>query len=184
MNGKTPCIEVIKLTDHEKQLYTLVFSVSQPYFGENRFEILKASQELTVSLITRNAIPQHRVDYFMKPEYKLGRTTKSWFEIFDDNNRGISKYSHPNFLKFLKYFIHGADLPEKIKSDCEDIVSNHMFYRDDSIIELKDYFRKYYAHSNNLNISENLEEKIFQLGLDLGLNLFNAKLLRNYCMKL
>ena len=76
-------IEGVELTKDEKELYDKIFSVELTNWGDDRFEIFEVVEKLTISLINRKVIPQHRIDYFTQREYQLGRTKKIWYQIFE-----------------------------------------------------------------------------------------------------
>lgn len=183
MEEAVTTIERVELTREEKELYDKVFSVNLPYWGDDRFEIFEAAEKLTISLIDREVIPKHRREYFTKPEYQLGRSKRTWYQIFDDHNPGTSKFGHPNFIKFLKYFIDGADFPVSVRERCEQIVSRHSFYPEDAREELKDYLRSVYGKRGHLKKPTYFDENVFQLGLDLGLPLSSASRLRKEAMR-
>src|SRR5260370_25677021 len=69
--------------------------------------------DLMASLIKRNAIPNHRVQYFTNPDYHFGSTKGAYKDVFERNGtKGREIFEHPHFLKFLRYFLFGASLPE------------------------------------------------------------------------
>jgi hypothetical protein len=68
---------------------------------------------LMKSLVNREAIPEPRKKYFDDPTYRRGRLKGSRKELFERNGTaGEDIYHHPNFLKHLRYFLMGADLPQ------------------------------------------------------------------------
>ena len=90
--------------------------LSQITFDSKRNpEILQASCRsaglLATSLLRRNAVPAVRRRYFSDPELNIG-SKKSRKEGFE--SKGVSATAilrHPHFLKYLRYFIYGPDLP-------------------------------------------------------------------------
>ncbi len=82
-------------------------------------ESCQAAGELTKMLLERNAIPKIRVEYFTNPEFNISQGgRKSRKEIFEGNGtKGDKILFHGNFLKYLKYFIYGSDLPANVISE-------------------------------------------------------------------
>jgi hypothetical protein len=88
---------------------------------EDWIRICEAAHDLTISLLTRGAIPQIRWEYFTKPKYNAGPGKKSRQQVFESNGTcGEEILRHPHFLKYLEYFIFGPALPEATKAGfCE-----------------------------------------------------------------
>lgn len=65
-------------------------------------------------LLSRGAIPAHRLEYFNEPQYALGQNTsyRGRFEL--NGNSEDEMYGHYSFRKFLRYFLCGADLPGRV----------------------------------------------------------------------
>lgn len=71
--------------------------------------------ELTKLLQDRDAIPQHRWEYFINPDYNIGGRGKSRYDVFRENLRsGQDICEHPHFLPYLRYFVLGPDLPKSV----------------------------------------------------------------------
>ncbi len=86
--------------------------------GQTQFVV-----QLMESLLDRGAIPEIRLLYWNDPEYKVGRpkiSHKGLFERSHDSDAAI--YEHANFLDYLRYFIFGAQLPEKAIAEFEEVV--------------------------------------------------------------
>lgn len=104
----------IALTDSEKTLLEQI--ALAPQFCVQEYETAVKNGELACtlmhSLIARDAIPEPRVRYFSDPDCKAGKVKGSRRAMFERNGtRGDEVYRHPNFIKYLLYFINGADLP-------------------------------------------------------------------------
>ena len=71
-------------------------------------------------MFERQAIPDLRIRYFTDPTLNIG-LSKSRKEVFESNGTsGADILSHPHFLRHLKYFIYGPDLPvAAIHAFCE-----------------------------------------------------------------
>lgn len=79
--------------------------------------------ELAPILLRREAIPENRLRYFKDSEYNGGK--RSRMEIFIGNGTsGAEMFSHGNFLKYLRYFIHGADLPDQVKKEMAQVAGD------------------------------------------------------------
>ncbi len=71
--------------------------------------------ELLDLLDERSGIPQNRIAYFTDPEFNQGNHGRSRQQGFERNGcRGSEILRHPHFLKYLKYFLFGADLPSRV----------------------------------------------------------------------
>lgn len=103
----------IQLTEEELSLLRLI------RFDSHRIEDLRASsgpmQTLARSLLDRRAVPVVRLQYFTDPERNPGGRGKSRKEIFNSNGTaGSAILTHPHFLPYLYYFIHGPRLTDSI----------------------------------------------------------------------
>lgn len=132
---------------------------------------------LTNRLLSRKAIPDQRLSYFSDPEYNIGGRGKSRRDLFlrhghDDD----SLMRHGHFLKYLRYFIHGADLPESVvqafvrtAKDCGPITSGDIAPLSASARQL--------ARTQRLEPKAAADE-FFKLCLDLGMSVSNAASIR------
>jgi hypothetical protein len=67
------------------------------------------------SLMDRDAIPEVRRRYFVDAEYNPGGRGRSRLQGFERNGRyGDDIIRHPHFLKYLRYFILGCELPDAV----------------------------------------------------------------------
>lgn len=68
--------------------------------------------QLTTSLLDRDAIPVQRLRYFTDPDYYVGgRGSSRQSSFMGKGHDSESMMRHGHFLKYLRYFIYGADLP-------------------------------------------------------------------------
>jgi hypothetical protein len=82
-----------------------------------------ASAELAPLLLGRNAIPAERLAYFTDPECFDGE--RSRLDVFERNGtKGDEVFEHPNFLKHLRYFVHGSGLPLNVQQGMRDAVGD------------------------------------------------------------
>ncbi|MEH6435081.1 hypothetical protein [Massilia sp. DD77] len=112
----------IELTERESEL------LSEIAFRYTSHDELRASltpmAALTASLLERGAIPEVRLLYFTDPERNPGGRGKSRQQIFERNGTSEAEISaHPHFLKYLKYFIYGPDLPLSIVAKFKETMS-------------------------------------------------------------
>ena len=170
----------INLTPQEKALCDELgsFEINLDENYETRISKLEKCFALTESLFQRYAIPERRLLYFFNPEYNLSNPKKSHKNIFESNGTiGAAIYRHPHFLKYLKYFIYGADLPEETKNILHKKYESCTF--DDDFVEVA------YLHLKPLHAQLSAEEKtkfkeeVFKFCIDLGVDLRYSKNLKD-----
>ena len=90
---------------------------------ENRVDCLETMGQLAESLLKRKSIPRVRVEWFADPKLNAGGRGKSRRGVFEKNGTsGRDIFRHGNFMEYLRYFIHGPDLPkETIRGFCKII---------------------------------------------------------------
>ena len=127
---------------------------------------------LLKSLTDRQAIPSTRIKYWTDPDYFLGRTKSSHRGIFERNgNRGDEIYTHPHFLKFLRYFLFGAKLPAEVIASFEEKVGNPEWVTSSDIVPISHHAR---ALMRKYGLPHDAPEEFFKLALDMGLSLYTA----------
>lgn len=144
--------------------------VSQIRFGDSSHDALQRSCQLsapfTRSLLDRGAIPELRVRYVTDPALN-GRGTRSRKEDFERHGiRGDAIFSHGHFLKYLRYFIFGPDLPAAVIDEFYSLVGKEAYYPGDNIDELREFARSA-TRTNGLN-SQRASEEFFKLALECG----------------
>jgi hypothetical protein len=132
----------IELTEREIEL------LAQINFGHTRHDELNASlapmAALSASLLDRGAIPEIRLLYFTDPERNPGGRGKSRQQIFEKNGTTEAEIcAHPNFLKYLKYFIYGPDLPKTVIEKFKDTMSCSGYLTGGDINDLMPEARKF-----------------------------------------
>lgn len=125
-----------------------------------------ASAELMPLLLDRNAIPAERLAYFTDPGCLDGK--RSRLDVFEGNGtRGDEVFEHPNFLKHLRYFVHGSGLPLKVQQVMRDAVGDPIHFTSGDLEPLRvlarQLVRQYALGSAH-------SDAFFQLALDLGLS--------------
>ncbi len=139
--------------------------------------------QLTESLLKRNAIPDQRLKYFSDPEYHVGGRGSSRQELFLRNTGDFDKMlRHSHFLKYLRYFIHGADLPLPIITDYARTVENCGSITSGDIATLTATARQL-ASTHRLEPKSGAEE-FYKLCLDLNLGPNDATSIRSSVLKI
>jgi hypothetical protein len=125
--------------------------------------------QLTSSLLKRKAIPDHRLAYFSDPEYNVGGRGKSRRDVFFQNGHNDdSLMRHGHFLQYLRYFIHGADLPTELVASFKKAVENCGMVTSGDIAPLTATARQL-TRTHRLN-PKSAADEFFKLSLDLGLD--------------
>ncbi|NSX54812.1 hypothetical protein [Parasulfitobacter algicola] len=131
---------------------------------------------LLKSLAERGAIPEARLRYWSDPEYQIGRLKASHKGLFERNGRqGDEIYTHPHFLKYLRYFLFGAQLPARAIAEFEEVVGNPEWVSSGDITDITKGTR---AIVRKYGLQEEGEE-FYRLALDAGLNQWFAKSVRD-----
>jgi hypothetical protein len=125
------------------------------------------------SLGDRGAIPAHRVSYWNDPTFRSGRLKGSRKQLFERNGCfGEDIYTHPNFVRHLRYILLGADLPDEIVLAFEQEVGNPEWV---SYGDALDLGRKARALTRRHGLDASAaSEEFFKLALDLGLSADSA----------
>jgi hypothetical protein len=114
MDTQEPLIGAILLTPDESRILAAMKLHQEELFHD--IDAAQTNGELAVTLMTslllRRAVPQVRLKYFEDPTYRTGRIKGSYRQLFERNHTvGDEIFRHPNFLRHLRYFLFGADLP-------------------------------------------------------------------------
>lgn len=117
-------------------------------------------------LLRRKAIPERRVRYFDDPELNEGR--KSRLQVFEGNGTvGADIFGHGNFLRHLRYFIHGVALPERIKTQMAELVGDPSYFTSGDLEPVRKLARQL-ARSSGLGSASS--DSFFQLMNDVGVS--------------
>lgn len=146
--------------------------LSQISFPPTTHEALRLSCQfaprLARSLFERGAIPEIRRRYFTDPTLN-SRGQLSRKEGFERKGvRGDAILSHGHFLKYLRYFIFGPDLPPAVMDRFLELVENEPYYPGDNIEELRGFVRA--AIRRNSLEKQGAGEEFFKLALECGLS--------------
>lgn len=166
----------VELTREEAELL-IGIELDQTKLDHERY---KQQQPLVLrllkSLVERNAIPEVRRLYWSDPEYQIGRLKASHKGLFERNGRQVEEiYTHPHFLKYLRYCLFGAQLPEGAISEFEEAVGNPEWVSSGDITDItkgtRKIVRKYGLQTE--------DEEFYRLALDVGLNQSYAQIVRD-----
>jgi hypothetical protein len=136
--------------------------------------MLAASGKVTPMLLARGAIPERRQRCFTQPGWGAGR--KSRLEIFEGNGtKGAAIFSHGNFLKYLRFFIHGANLPSALKLAMRAQVGDAGWFTSGDREPLRKLARQL-ARAHGLDGSS--ADEFMYLCADLGLDVDDADSVR------
>lgn len=133
-----------------------------------------ASAELTPLLLARGAIPAERLAYFTDPDSFDGK--RSRLEVFERNGtKGDEVLEHPNFLKHLRYFVHGSRLPLRVQNAMRDIVGDPEHFTSGDLEPVR-VLARHLVRDQGLGATS--ADAFFQLMLDLGLSADQAHSVR------
>jgi hypothetical protein len=138
---------------------------------------------LVENLLDREAIPEYRLRYFVDPEYNIGNTKASLREMFLRNSGSDGEmYRHPHFLKYLRYFVFGADLPRNTKEAFAAKFDESDGDRRELVQFARGQFRALTART--LPQGHLLPEAFYQLALDSGCEQWDARAVRDAVKKI
>lgn len=152
----------------------LAFSNDHQAFRANA----ELAHQLTNRLLERDAIPVQRLRYFTDADYNPGGRGSSRRDVFERNGTfGDALLRHPHFLKFLRYFIHGAELPSSILTPFTKAVEDCGSITSGDIAPLSAAARQL-VRTHSLD-SKAAAEELYKLCLDLGLGADDAASIRS-----
>jgi hypothetical protein len=159
----------IELTDEEQALLNQITLDSAALRGHEHWQANgDAVCALMQSLVARNAVPEARRKYFTDPDYNPGGRGRSHQQEFEKNGcTGDEILRHASFLKFLKYFLQGPDLPKEVKERFREAVIGCGNLTSGDVVPLGKLARQL-VRDNQLNSSQASEE-FYKLALDCGI---------------
>lgn len=175
----------IELTEAEKELLARIdFKPSVTTYDAVAARANgEAAGALMKSLISRKGIPEIRMRFFTDPSFNVGGKGASRQQIFERNGtRGDAIFRHPHFLRHLRYFIYGADLPSSVDEGFVEKVACCQPVTSGDIIPLGDYARQQ-ARLHSLDAGRAAEE-FYKLALDCGLDASAARSIRDAVKRL
>jgi hypothetical protein len=173
----------IELTEKEEKQFDLALKCSPSRDYEENQKSLDALQELTESIIAREAIPKNRLKYFIDRDYQHSGTKLSRKEVFESNGtKGKKIFRHPHFIKYIDYFINGAKVTPNVYEFAKSIFVSHSF-QDEAIQELYDYLKSNRLIPTDKNSKNNFADEIFKLAVDLGFDSNYCKFIRTKILR-
>jgi hypothetical protein len=170
----------IELTASEQTLLEVIdFGVPLRNRDEKAVQsISDAAHDLMQSLLKRNGIPLVRLRFFTDPALNPSGKGRSPLQVFNtDGTRGDAVYRHGHFLKYLRYFLFGPDLPGSVIKAFRQAVSDSGPVTSGDIIPLGSCARQQ-ARAHKLEASRAAEE-FYKLALECGLEVFEARSIRS-----
>ena len=173
-----PILGPIALTHEERALADQIdFDLARIDDRESSLRSCALAYDLLQLLKARNAIPECRVRYFVDTEYNVrcrGNSRKDLFEAKGWSGAGI--YTHPHFLKYLRYFVMGTQLPVRFIDVFWRKVEERAPITSGDIEPLRAVVRQE-IRAHGLQRRDPAEE-VFKLALDCGLYLGHAIYMR------
>jgi len=124
-----------------------------------------AARQLAPLLLDRGAISKRRQRYFLEPEWGAGRM--SWMQMLEQQGVcGADILAHPGFLRILRFFIHGADLPEAVIVALREQVGEPKTFKGEELVPLCRLARQL-ARSHGLGAAH--ADDFLRLAAELGL---------------
>lgn len=123
---------------------------------------------LAVSLLDRGAVPAHRLAFFFDAAHNVGKPESVRAGLEQGDVSGDRVYEQAAFLKYLRYFICGPELPEKV----ERAFRRELGDPDGNKVNRSDHRRlvaKIRELARTLGTSDEQREKFYQLALEFGL---------------
>jgi hypothetical protein len=166
----------IELTDEE----TVLLSDIELDAMQLDYEKLKRQEPhvlgLLKSLLDRGAIPQTRLRYWSDPNFQNGRVKASHKGLFERNGTvGQEIYTHPHFLDYLRYFLFGAQLPERVIAEFGVVVGNPNWVTSGDVTNITKGTRRIVREYG----LQTEHEEFYRLALDMGLSLSFAQSVRD-----
>src|SRR5258708_11102619 len=114
--------KAIELTPAEKALAVRIdFDLAESYNADSWRPIADAMEELMRLLVARGAIAGPRLNFFKDPDYFIGGRGRSRLQMFEKNGTsGVDIFRHPNFVKYLRYFLYAPHLPVNVITSFQD----------------------------------------------------------------
>lgn len=165
----------IHLTDFEIALFdSIAFPPDDAMLaGERADNNSELAHLLAVSLFERNAVPAHRIRFFEDAEHNVGRSCSVRESLEHAGAEGDAVYARPEFLKYLRYFICGPELPEKV----ERVFRRELVERGGG--SQRRLVAKVRELARTLGASDEQREKFYQQALEFGLHALSAREIAN-----
>jgi hypothetical protein len=174
----------IDLTETEEALLReIVFDPPTDFGPDKSYHNGELATALLKSLMERKAIPQARLRYFADPAYHAENTKSSRYELFLRKVRSDEEmYCNPHFLKYLRYFIEGAQLPELIQETFYKKAQEHFIKVGELSSFARGLVREMRRRADALD-SYKLPDNFYKLALDCGCDAGDAQAIRRAVMQ-
>lgn len=168
------------LTDFEIALFDSISFPpdDQSLDGERAADNAELARILTVSLLDRDAVPAHRLAFFDEAVHNVGKSNSVRVCLEQDGASGDRVYEQAAFLKYLRYFVCGPELPEKV----ERAFRRELGDPDTNKVNRSDHRRlvgKIRELARTLGTTDEQREKFYQLALEFGLEATAARDISN-----
>jgi len=175
----------IALNEKEKELVSRIDFDPRggAYNRDSWLPIADAMAELMASLIERKVIPEPRKRFFTDPAYNIGGHGLSRQQVFEKNGtRGEAIFRHGNFVKYLRYFLFGPDLPEALSEAFRaKVIDCGQPFTSGDAITVADFARQL-TREHRLD-GPHAAEEFYKLALDCGLDADDARTVRDTVQK-
>jgi hypothetical protein len=174
-----PLVAPIELTPAENEFAVqLNLNSTRRVHGDTLTTAGAVASRLMESLLERQAIPDIRMRYFTDPELNIGGRGRSRKQVFEDNGRhGSQIFRDGNFLKHLRYFVYGPELPSAVITRFQEKVGDCQLITSGDILPLADLARSLLQKSKPATIDA--AEEVFKLALECGLTFSESRLIRD-----
>jgi hypothetical protein len=123
--------------------------------------------KLMRSLVAREAIPAQRMSWFTNADYHIGGRGSSRRDVFERNGRtGAEILEHPHFLKYVRYFVYGPDLPGSVVEAFAERIAECGHVTSSDILPIAKFARQQ-ARTQRLD-PRAASEEFFKLALEHG----------------
>lgn len=175
----------IELNEAEQKLVSRIdFNPSGTSYSRDSWQpVADAMAELMQSLVQRGAIPEPRKRFFTDPEYNIAGHGLSRQQVFEKNGtRGTAIFRHGNFVKYLRYFLFGPDLPKAVIDAFQAKVADcgEPFTSGDGL-DVANYSRQL-TRTHGL-AGPKVAEEFYKLALDCSLDADDARTVRDTVRK-
>lgn len=162
----------IVLTEPEEALYR---SIDEGAEGPQAWAANgRRIRTLLKGLEARGALPEIRLRYFKDPDLNVGGHGSSREGWMERNGCGDDLWAHPSFIKYLKYFVEGPELPSAVIASFQEAASAPFREWGD----LHSLVRKE-AAAVRFTSAPSVGEEFFKLALECDLPEYEARQLRD-----
>jgi hypothetical protein len=137
----------------------------------------KAMESLVESLRQRGVIPEIRLRVFTDAAF-AETGSKSPMQVFERNGTtGGEILRHPHFVPYLRYFIKGPSLPAKVISGLCQLLNEDAGTSGEVMTQYRRFARES-VRTYGLK-PKNAATEFFRLGVEIGMSVDEARILRD-----